>query len=347
MKNIRLSLVGFGVVGQGFAELIMTKYNFLKQYYGVDISLVGVANSRHGFVYRQDGLHIPTLLQLAREKAPLTDYPGALHWDDALEGLQASGADILVEVTPTNLLDAEPGMSHMRAALSKGMHVVSANKGPAALAANELISLARQHGVQLRVESTVMAGTPVISTIREGMAGARVYAIRGILNGTTNYILSAMCEGRGYVEALADAQAKGYAETDPTADVEGYDAVAKTLILAALIFDRTLKPEQVVRKGITAITREQIQTAIDQDKRVKLIASLRVSSNGDGEKTTLEACVEPTVLPLTDPLARVDGVINALTIHSDTLSEVTIIGPGAGRTHTGQGLLADVLACVQ
>ena len=281
------------------------------------------------------------------EKGSLADYPGASHWDSVLEGLQASSADILVEVTPTNLRDAEPGMSHIRAALSKGMHVVTANKGPVALAANELLSLARQQGVQLRMESTVMAGTPVISTIQEGMAGAQVVAMRGILNGTTNYILSAMSEGRDYVEALADAQAKGYAETDPTADVEGYDAVAKTLILAALVFGHTLKPEQVVRKGITEITREQIQTAIDQDKRIKLIASLRMSSNGDGQKTILEARVEPTVLPLTDPLARVDGVTNALTIHADTLAEVTIIGPGAGSIQTGQGLLADVLACVR
>ena len=348
MKQIRLSLVGFGVVGQGFAELLMTKHDFLVRDYGVDISLVGVANARHGFVYRQDGLHIPSLLELAAKKGPLTDYPEITHWDSALEGLQASSADILVEVTPTNLRDAEPGMSHIRVAISKGMHVVTANKGPAALAASELSSLARQHGVQLRMESTVMAGTPVISTIREGMAGARIFGIRGILNGTTNYILSAMAEGRGYGEGLADAQSKGYAETDPTADVEGYDAVAKTLILAALVFGHTLKPEQVVRKGITAITREQIQLVNDQDKRMKLIASLRLLSDGDRQKKKfLEARVEPTVLPLNDPLARVDGVTNALTIHSDTLSEVTIIGPGAGSIQTGQGLLADVLACVQ
>lgn len=347
MKQIRLALVGFGVVGQGFTELLMTKHDFLKQQYGVDITLVGVANARHGFVYRQDGLDISSLLELAAKKRPLTDYPGITHWDSALEGLQATGADILVEVTPTNLRDAEPGMSHIRQALSKGMHVVTANKGPAALAATELISLARQHGAQLRMESTVMAGTPVISTIREGMAGARVYAIRGILNGTTNYILSEMAAGHDYVEALADAQLRGYAETDPTADVEGYDAVAKTLILAALVFGYTLKPEQVARRGITAITREQIQAVYEQDKRIKLIASLRLLPGKDGQKETLEAFVEPTVLPLTDPLARVDGVTNALTIHSDTLSEVTIIGPGAGRIHTGQGLLADVLACAQ
>jgi homoserine dehydrogenase len=347
MKQLRLSLVGFGVVGQGFAELLTTKHTYLKQHYGVDITLVGVANARHGFIYRQEGLHIPTLLELTAKHRPLTDYPGITHWDSALDGLQATNADILVEVTPTNLRDAEPGMSHIRLALSKDMHVVTANKGPAALAATELISLAHQHGTQLRMESTVMAGTPVISTIREGMAGVRVYAIRGILNGTTNYILSAIASGRDYTEALADAQARGYAETDPTADVEGYDAVAKTLILAALVFGYTLKPGQVVRQGITAITREQIQAAREQDKRIKLIASLRLLSDHDGREDTLEARVEPTVLPLTDPLARVDGVINALTIHSDTLSEVTIIGQGAGRVQTGQGLLADVLACVR
>ena len=347
MKHIRLVLVGFGVVGQGFAELIMMKHEYLKQYYGVDISLVGVANARHGLIYHRDGLNIPDVLQLGREKLPLTRYSGVEHWENVLEGLEASNADILVEVTPTNLRDAEPGMSYIRAALAKGMHVVTANKGPVALAANELTALAHQRGVQLRMEPTVMAGTPVLSTIREGMAGGKVTSLRGILNGTTNYILSAMAEGYDYTEALVDAQLKGYAETDPTADVEGYDAVAKTLILAALVFDHPLKPEQVVREGITAITSAQVQGAIEQGRRIKLIASLRRVTGGDGQDSVLEARVEPTILPVTDVLARVDGVTNAITVHSDTLSEVTIIGPGAGSIQTGQGLLADVLACVQ
>lgn len=345
MKQLRLALVGFGVVGQGFAELLTTKHAYLKQYYGVDIDLVGVANARHGFIYHQDGLHIPTLLELTAKHRPLTEYPGMIHWESPLEGLRTTSADVLVEVTPTNLRDAEPGMSHIRTALLKGMHVVTANKGPAALAATELDALARQYGVQLRMESTVMSGTPVISTLRDGMAGARIFALRGILNGTTNYILSAMASGRDYAEALVDAQARGYAETDPTADVEGYDAVAKTLILAALVYGYTLKPEQVVRQGITTMSREQIQAATDQDKRIKLVASLRMHSGDDGREASLEARVEPTLLPLTDPLARVDGVMNAVTIHSDTLSEVTIVGPGAGAVQTGQGLLADVLAC--
>ena len=340
MKQIRLSIIGFGVVGQGLAELLYTKRLLLMQHYGVHVTLVSVANARHGFIYREDGLDIPMLLDLAASRRSLTEHPGVKHWENALTGLWATGGDVLAEATGTNLRNAEPGMSHIRTALSQGMHVITANKGPGALAAKDLFSLAQEHSVQLRMESSVMAGTPVISTIREGMAGAEITAIRGILNGTTNYILTAMAAGREYAEVLAEAEAQGYVEADPTADVESYDALAKTLILSALVFGRSLKPDQVIRRGITAITKEQMQKASEQGKRIKLVASLRLQSkNGP-----LEARVEPMELPLSDPLAHVDGVMNAIAVQSDTLPEVTIIGPGAGRIQTGQGLLADLIA---
>lgn len=341
MKQFHLSIVGFGTVGQGLAELLVSKQDMLMASYGFEVVLVGVANARSGFIYREEGLDIPVLLKLAAERHPLQEHPGVKHWENALEALEAIGqwGEVLAEVTRTNLHDAEPGMSHIRAALSRGMHVITANKGPGALAAIELFALAQEHGVQLRMESTVMAGTPVLSTILEGMAGAKVTAIRGILNGTTNYILSAMAAGRDYADALAEAQARGYAEADPTADVEGYDALAKTLILAALVFGYSLKPEQVVRRGITTIASEQMQRAVASGKRIKLIGALISKTDG-----TLEARVEPVELPLADPLARVDGVANAITISSDSLAEVTVIGPGAGRLVTGQGLLADLIA---
>src|SRR5947209_3739010 len=343
MKNLRLSIIGFGTVGQGLAELLATKRALLKQDYELTVTLVSVANARHGFIYREEGLDIPTLLELAATGRPLSEHAGIRHWANALDGLQATGGDVLAEATGTNLRDAEPGISHIRAGLAQGMHVITANKGPGALAAAELFTLAQQHSVQLRMEATVMAGTPVLSTIREGMAGANVTAIRGILNGTTNYILSAMATGRDYAEALAEAQAQGYAEADPTADVEGYDAVAKTLILAALVFGRPLTPDQVLREGITAITREQVQQANENGRLIKLIAFLQRLAEDD----SLEASVEPTELPLSHPLASVDGIMNAITIHTDSLAEVTVIGPGAGRLQTGQGLLADLLAIAQ
>ncbi len=341
MKHLRLSIVGFGVVGQGLAELLSTKQELLQQQYDLSVTLVGVANARHGFIYKEDGLDIPLLLELAAAREPITRHPNVQHWEHALEGLQATQADMLAEATGTNLRDAEPGMSHIRAALTKGMHVITANKGPVALGAKDLQLLAHQHNVQLRMEATVMAGTPVLSTLRQGLAGSRIRAIRGILNGTTNYILTAMAAGRDYAEVLKEAQTQGYAEADPTADVEGYDVVAKVLILAFLAFGHSLKPDQVVRQGITAITKEQMQHATRNNARIKLVASLQVTHDvGD---TPLEARVEPVELPLSDPLARVDGAMNAITLETDTLSSVTIIGPGAGRLETGQGLLSDLI----
>ena len=341
MRSLRLSLAGFGVVGQGFVELLKRKQEYLRQTFEIEARLVGVGNARHGFIYREDGLDLPTVLELAAQKRPLTDYERVRHWETVLEGLQETGANVLIEATPTNLRDAEPGLSHIVTVLRMGAHVVTANKGPGALAGLDLLALAREQGVQLRMESSVMAGTPVLSTILEGMAGASVQSVRGILNGTTNYILTAMAGGRAYAEALAEAQAQGYAETDPTADVEGHDTLAKTLILAALVFNQPLKPEQVAVRGITALTLDDIQQASATGGRLKLVASLRRA----GEQ--LEASVAPQTLPLDDPLARVDGVTNALTIQSDTLSEVTIIGPGAGALQTAQGLLADVIACAR
>lgn len=341
MKSLRLSLAGFGGVGQAFVELLLRKQADVRQVYDLDVRLVGVGNARHGFIYREDGLDLSLVLALGAGRRPLTDYPQARHWETILAGIQNTGADVLLEATPTNLRDAEPGLSHVSAALRLGVHVVTANKGPGALAGLELLRLARQQGVQLRMESSVMAGTPVISTLLEGMAGAAIQSVRGILNGTTNYILSAMAGGRTYADALAEAQAQGYAEADPTADVAGHDALAKTLILAALAFKQSLKPEQVALQGITTIGHDDIQRAVAAGTRVKLIASLR------REGPALQASVSPRALPLDDPLARVDGVTNALTIGSDTLADVTIIGPGAGPLPTAQGLLADLIACAR
>jgi homoserine dehydrogenase len=261
----------------------------------------------------------------------------------------------LAESTGATLRNGEPGVSYIRAALAQGMHVVTSSKGPMAVAGLELLSLARARGVQLRMESTVMSGTPVLSTIREGMAGTRIRALRGILNGTVNSILSAMALGQDYAEALAQTQALGYAEADPTDDVEGDDPVAKTLILAAVAFGHALTPEQVVRQGITTLTREQVQQANALGKRIKHVASLRLlSMDGTGVSretadtgivpTRLEARVEPIALPLSDPLARIDGLLNAVAIQTDTPAEVMVIGPGAGRFQAGQGMLADLIA---
>lgn len=192
-----------------------------------------------------------------------------------------------------------------------------------------------------------MSGTPVLSTLREGLAGARVTAVRGILNGTANHILTLMASGLDYPAALDDAQRRGYAEPDPGDDVEGHDIVAKVRILAAVGFGQALPLEQVVRRGISAITPEDVQQAAQADSRIKLVTTLGYRQEDEGSGTAffpLEARVEPVAVPLTDLLSRVDGVMNALTIATDTVREVTVIGPGAGPEQAGQGMFADLAA---
>jgi homoserine dehydrogenase len=356
LKPLRLALLGFGTVGQWLAEALLTRRAWLQHEHGVAMALTSVGTAHHGLIYRSEGLDIPTLLDLAATRQPLTAHQADTCWTNVLEGVQATGGDVLAEATGATLRSSgEPGLSYLRAALAQGMHVVTSSKGPMALAALDLLSLARAQGVHLRMESTVMSGTPVLSTMREGMAGTNIRALRGILNGTANFILSAMALGQSYAEALAQAQAQGYAEADPTDDVESDDAVAKTLILAAAAFGRALAPAQVVREGITTLTMQQSQRAVDQGSRIKHVASLRLLSP-DGREvsratadsgtvhTHLEARVEPIALPLSDPLARIEGLLNAIHIQTDTPLEVTVIGPGAGRFQAGQGMLADLIA---
>jgi homoserine dehydrogenase len=340
MKSLRVSVAGFGFVGRGFVELLGRKQELLRQVYDIDARLVGVGNSR-GFIYREDGLDIATVLELGAAKRPLSDYERARHWVSAVAGLSETGTNMLVEAIPTDLANVQPSLDLIVTALGLGAHVVTANKGPGALAALDLLALAKQQGVQLRMESSVMAGTPVLSTILEGMAGATVQEVRGILNGTTNFILTNMAEGRAYADVLAEAQQLGYAETDPTADVEGYDTLAKTLILAALVFHQPLKVDEVKLQGITGVTLDDVKQAASEGKRIKLIAAIK----REGEQ--LLASVLPQALLLEDPLARVSGSSNALSIRTDTLGETTIIGAGAGAIVTAQGMLADMIACVK
>ncbi len=347
MQKIRLSIIGFGTVGRWLAEAIVRRRSWLEAECGVTVSVVSVATRRDGFIHRDAGLDITSLLELASAGRPLADHPGTRRWETALEGLAMTEGDVLAEASNTNPREPEPALSHIRQALGHGTHVITSSKGACAAAALELVALARQRGVQFRMESTVMSGTPVLSTIQEGLAGTRVVVVRGILNGTANHILTLMAEGRDYSAALAEAQAQGYAEPDPTDDVEGHDVVAKIRILAAVAFGHSIAPDQVFRRGITEITRDTVQQAVRDGRRIKLVATLRSRQEGPSTGSgflPLEARVEPLALPLTDPLSRINGVMNAITVQTDTVREVTIIGPGAGPEQAGQGMFADFVA---
>jgi homoserine dehydrogenase len=336
----KLALIGFGTVGQGLAEILRDKGEELRTRYGFEAQIVAITTASRGALYHPDGLDINTALRAIQNSGTLNDYPGspglARGWD-TLSMIRESNADTVVEAAWTDLETGQPAISHVRSAFEAGKHVVTSNKGPAALAYHELKHLADAHGVQWGIEGTVMAGTPALRLAQTALAGCHISEIRGILNGTTNYILTQMEEGASYPDALAEAQRLGYAEADPTADVEGHDALGKLLILAAVVMDTPLGWDQVSCRGISHLTPDDVKRARAEGLRWKLIAQLKRAGEG------IEASVSPQAMPANAPLAGVSGAANAITYVTDPLGEVTLVGPGAGRRETGFALLADLL----
>ena len=342
MKEVRIWIVGFGTVGQWLLHAIRSQAPRLADRYGFVPRVVGVASARDGFVYGASGLDPLTVLELASAGRSLTELDGVRHWPSSAEGLAATETDVLVEVTASPADSGEPGGTHMRDALRRGIPVVTSNKWPVALHGVELAELAREKGVPFRAESTVMSGTPVLSTLVDGLAGTTPISLRGILNATANFILTRMEQGASYEDALTEAQDLGLTERDPTADVEGYDAMAKAMILAGLVFGTQLRPEDVVRRGISKIDLAQIDAATSEGARIKELVTLQLSEEGDAASLTVR--VEPALLPHEDPLATVSGVVNAVVCRADPVGEVMVTGPGAGPELAGQGVFSDLIA---
>jgi homoserine dehydrogenase len=337
MQTVRLALIGFGNVGKGFTQILRDKGDEYAKKFHIEFRIVAVNDLLRGSASNPDGLDLATLLKIGAEAGNLSDLPvWGNHWD-ALTTITHCNADVVVEISYTNLETGQPAISHIRAAIESGKHVVTSNKGPVALQYRELSELARSKNLQIGVEGTVMSGTPALHLGTDLLAGAGVRRIQGILNGTTNYILTQMESGASYTEALAQAQKQGYAEADPTGDVEGYDAAGKVAILSALLMDTPLTLKQVDRNGITGITSDDVADALAEGQRWKLIGSLEKRPEG------VVASVKPVRLPLSHPLASVGGATNAITYSTELLGEVTLIGPGAGRLETGYALICDLL----
>lgn len=327
-------LIGFGSVGQGLVQILRDKSDELREKNSFSARVVGVATRSRGTLYHPEGLNLDALLN-GIENYP--DQPGLERNWDALRLVRESRADVLVEASPTNLQTGQPALDLCYAAFETGKHVVLANKGPVAVAYNELQARAKAAGKQLRFEATVMGGTPSIRLAMQALAGCQISRARGILNGTTNYILTQMHEGATYSDALKDAQALGYAEADPTADVDGWDAAGKGIILAAALFGVKLTLDDMDVRGISMITPDEVVAAKAAGERIKLIVEI-VPEGGS---------VAPLRIAASHPLAGVSGGTNAVTYSTDLLGDVTLIGAGAGGVQTGFGVLSDLLEIAQ
>jgi homoserine dehydrogenase len=338
MRTYRLAIIGFGNVGQGLAQILDERGAILRQQFNVDVRITAISDIRLGSVYNPAGFSPRVLLDAVKKDQSLERVETPLRGWDAIRTIRATESDVVVELSPTDLQTGEPAISHIRAALESSKHAITTNKGPVALQYGKLSDLAAVHGVELGVEGTVMSGTPVLRLGTELLAGAGIEKILGIINGTTNYILTQMQDGKPYAEALAEAQAKGYAEADPAGDVEGHDAAGKLVILANVLMGAPIGMGDVEREGITRLKKEDISEAEDAGEVWKLIASLEKTADG------VRAKVHPARIPRAHPLASVRGATNAITFTTRLLGDITLIGPGAGRLETGYAILCDLLA---
>lgn len=336
MAQYKLAFLGFGNVGKALARLLLDKRSELHDRYGIDFSVTGIATGRHGSAIDPEGIDLEAALAL-QDYASLSRLSAPV---DAFDFIRRCGADVLFENSPVNYDSGQPAADHLSLALDSGMHAITANKGPVVHAFRELTDLAESRGRKFFFESTVMDGAPIFSLFRETLPAARLLSLRGVLNSTTNMILTRMEQGESFEQAVAFCQQIGIAETDPSGDIDGWDASVKVAALVTVMMGVSLKPQQVDRQGIRAITKEQIELARSQGKRWKLVCS----AHREGQQVS--AHVAPEMVGPDSPMYGVNGTTSIVQFETDVLGLLSVVEADPGPHTTAYGLLADFLNAV-
>ena len=337
-----LVLIGFGNVARRFARLLEERAGVLRREHDLEHRIVGVVTHRHGAAFAAAGLEMPALLRAREEGRSIAESTPGLGPDagEAIARLAASSAPlrVVIETTPLAIADGQPAIGHIEAALDAGCDAITANKGPAAFAYRRLRDRAIRAERSFLFEGAVMDGVPIFNLVRDTMPAIAFRGFRGIVNSTTNHILSALENGEAFAPALARMQAEGIAEADPSLDVDGWDAAAKTAVLANVLMDADLTPHDIGRTGIGPEAAGAARGARDAGRRLRLIASAARSSDG-----RVSGRVRPEELEGDDLLAQVRGKANALILHPDLLGDVAIHQLGGDLTMTAYALLSDLI----
>jgi homoserine dehydrogenase len=341
MSHYKLALLGFGNVGQALARLLMEKQQDIKQRYDITYRITGIATSRHGMALNPDGLDFTKAIELMKIGHSLREISARPASESVLDFIRVCGAHVLFENTPVDYATGQPAIDHLRAALQIGMHAITANKGAVVHGFRQLSEEAAKRGRKFYFESTVMDGAPIFSLFREALPAASLKSFSGILNSTTNLILTRMEDGETFEQAVTYAQSIGIAETDPSGDIDGWDAAIKVCALATVLMGIPLKPDQVECTGIRQITPAEIASAKAAGKRWKLVCSARRTGN------ELQASVAPRMVGSDSPLFGVTGTSSAVQFESDVLGPLSIIETDPGPATTAYGLLADFINAVR
>lgn len=337
--HYNLALIGFGNVARALARLLLRKEDLLKSQYDITFSFTGISTGRHGFAVNPDGLDINKALELVESGKSITSL-STFQVNNSLEVIQHSSAHVMFENSPVNTQTGQPALDHIRTALELGMHAITANKGSVVYGYRELTALAESKAKTFGFESTVLGGSPVFSVFRETFPLAELSSFKGILNATTNIILSRMENGESYDDAVKYCQSIGVAETDPTNDVDGWDAAIKVAALITVLMDTPFTAQQVNPTGIRGITPEMIAKAKAEGKRYKLVCSAEKISD------QMTARVAPELVNASSPLYGMMNSSTGVSFRTDVLPDYSIIvsereGMTGGPIETAYGLFAD------
>jgi homoserine dehydrogenase len=332
-----LALLGFGNVGQALARLMLRKRLELQSQYDLTFTVTGISTGRHGAAIDHQGLDLERALSIMAAGGTLDPLSQQPLPSTPFDFIRNCGANVLFESIPVNYETGQPAIDYLHTALEAGMHAITANKGPVVHAYRELTNLAEAKGVRFYFESAVMDGAPIFSLFRETLPAARLKSFRGILNSTTNLILTHMEAGESFEEAVKYAQSIGIAETDPSGDVDGWDAAVKVAALASVLMDVPLKPQEVDRQGIRSLTPADIAHARGEGKRWKLVCTAQ------REAGRVLGKVAPEMVGTDSPLYGVSGTSSAILFETDVLPGLSIVESDPGPETTAYGMLADFL----
>lgn len=336
MRHFRLAFLGFGNVGRALGRLLLLKKSELETKYQISYTVTGIATGRHGIAINPAGLDLLEMVEAETiDRFSVTERPR-----DMVDFLRRCGADVLFENTPVNYESGQPAIDHLRTALELGMHAITANKGPVVHAYRELTELAASKNKKFYFESAVMDGAPIFSLFREALPGANLFSFRGILNSTTNMILTLMEDGESFDRAVQYCQDIGIAETDPSGDIDGWDAAVKVAALVTVLMGVPIKPHQIERQGIRQITQADVVKAKSTNMRWKLVCSASLSGG------IIQTCVKPEMITSDSPLYNIRGTTSIVQFETDVLGSLSVIESNPGPHTTAYGLLADFLNAV-
>ena len=336
--ELRFGFVGFGNVARAFAQMLDSNGPRLADEFQLRWRTTAIATANHGCIFSGlQGVDLNDAAGVCRNGGSLLELPGTIDAGDTASMIDRCEADVIFETTPLNPEDGEPAISHIRSALDRGINVVTANKAPLAFAYRELQELAARRGVTLRFEGAVMDGTPIFNMMERCLPAVKVLGFEGVLNSTTNHILTGMESGRSFDECIAEAQRLGIAEADSAYDIDGWDAAVKAVALANVLMGADTRPAQVDRRGIRGITPGQLKAAAEKDCAIRLVARTVVSADG------LKLSVAPEAVPLSSPLGAAKGMSNVLLLRTDLMAELAIFEIDPGIEQTAYALLSDLL----